>query len=190
MNLNYSSAFSFLSFSPCASFLPNYHLHISHQIVFFRRRRSAIITRPLGRPQTAIRRRISPFLSFFRNFHRGNRTNPPRTQIFSNSFPFFLIPPGLLLANKWPPMFLTGPPFYYCRRTQFNLCILLLLIIGGVEVNPSPSVSVNLTFGSLNTRSVVRVFFPRNSSEHKLLHCSRKITWIHLNQSTTVRSRI
>ena len=36
-----------------------------------------------------------------------------------------------------------------------SLCILLLLIIGGVEVNPSLSSSVNLTFGLLNTRSVV-----------------------------------
>ena len=52
-------------------------------------------------------------------------------------------------------MFLIGPPFYYRRQTRFNLCILLLLIIGGVEVNPDSSSSVRLTFGSLNTRSVV-----------------------------------
>ena len=50
---------------------------------------------------------------------------------------------------------LTGPPFYCRRRTRFNLCILLLLIIGGVEVNPGPSSSLNLTFGMLHTRSVV-----------------------------------
>ena len=50
---------------------------------------------------------------------------------------------------------ITGPPFYFRRQTRFNLCILLLLIIRGVEVNPGPSSSVNLTFGMLNTRSVV-----------------------------------
>ena len=42
----------------------------------FRRRRSVIIARPRGRPQTATRRRFSPFLSFFRHFHRSNRTHP------------------------------------------------------------------------------------------------------------------
>ena len=63
----------------------------------FRRRRSAIIARPLGRPQTATRRRISPFLSFFRHFHRGNRTYPTWTQIFSNSFPTFV-------DTTWPPL--------------------------------------------------------------------------------------
>ena len=63
----------------------------------FRRRRSAIIARPLGRPQTATRRRISPFLSFFRHFHRGNRTHPTWTRIFSNSFPTFA-------DTAWPPL--------------------------------------------------------------------------------------
>ena len=109
----------------------------------------------VGRLPTATRHRISPFLSFFRHFHCKNLTHPPRTQIFQNSFQTFLIPCGFLLANKWPPMILTGPSFYCHRQTRFNLCILLLLIIGGVEINPSLSSSVNLTFGMLNTRSVV-----------------------------------
>ena len=121
----------------------------------FRRRCSAIIARPLGRPQTANGRRISSFLSFFRHFHRGNRTHPPRTQIFSNSFPIFS-------DTTWPPL---GKQMttHVSHRTSILLpppnsvqsCILLLLIIGGVEVNPGPSSSVNLTFGSLNSRSVV-----------------------------------
>ena len=41
------------------------------------------------------------------------------------------------LGNKWPPMTLTGPPFYYRRRTRFNLCIPLLLIIGELRSTPT-----------------------------------------------------
>ena len=48
-------------------------------------------------------------------------------------------------------------------KTRFNFSILLLLIIGGIEVNPGPSSSLNLTFGLLNTRSVV--------NKAPLLHC-------------------
>ena len=121
----------------------------------FRRSLSAIIARPLGRPQTTIRRRISPFLSFSVTFIAAIAHIQPELRFFQTHSLLFLIPPGLLLANKWPPMFLTGPPFYCRRQTLFNLCILLLLIIGGVGVNTGPSSSVNLTFGSLNTRSVV-----------------------------------
>ena len=62
---------------------------------------------------------------------------------------------GLFSLNKWPLLTLTGPPFYCSRRTRLNLSMLLLLIIGGIEVNPGPSSSLNLTFGMLNTRSVV-----------------------------------
>ena len=40
-------------------------------------------------------------------------------------------------------------------RTRLNFSMLLLLIIGGVEVCPGPSLSPNLTFGMLNTRSVI-----------------------------------
>ena len=63
----------------------------------FCRRHSAIIAQALGRPQTAIRRKISPFLSCFHHFHRGNLTHPPRTRIFSNSFPIFS-------DSTWPPL--------------------------------------------------------------------------------------
>jgi hypothetical protein len=73
----------------------------------------------------------------------------PKLRFFQAHSQLFLIIPGLLLANKCPPMILAGPPFYYRRQTRFNLGILLLLIIGGVEVNPGSSSSVNLTFGSL-----------------------------------------
>ena len=89
---------------------------------------------------------FSPFLSFFPSLSSlQSHTSNLNSDFFKLVANFLLIPPGLLLANKWPPMFLTGPPFYCRRRTRFNLCILLLLIIGGVEVNPGPSSSVNLT---------------------------------------------
>ena len=63
----------------------------------FRRRRSAIIARPLGWPQTTTRRNISTFLSFFRHFHRGNCTHQTWTRIFPNSFPTFSF-------TTWPPL--------------------------------------------------------------------------------------
>ena len=67
----------------------------------------------------------------------------------------FHISPGLFSLNKWPLLTLTGPPFHCSCRTRLNLSMLLLLIIGGVKVNPGLSSSPNLTFGMLNTRSVV-----------------------------------
>ena len=67
----------------------------------------------------------------------------------------FPVSPGLFSLNKWPVLILTGPPFYCRRWTRLNLSTLLLLIFGGVEVNPGPLSSPNLTFGMLNTRSVV-----------------------------------
>ena len=66
-------------------------------------------------------------------------------------------------TNQWPSMLLTGPPFHCRRRTRLSHSILLLLIIGGVEVNPGPLSSINLNFGLLNTRSVV--------NKASLLHC-------------------
>ena len=48
---------------------------------------------------------------------------------------------------------LLQPPFHCRRRTRANLFALLLLIIGGVEVNPGPT--SNLRLGVLNTRSIV-----------------------------------
>ena len=102
----------------------------------------------------------------------------------------FLASPGLLLANKWPPMILTGPPFYCCRRTRFNLCILLLLIIGGVEVNPGPSSSVNLTFGMLNTRSVVNKAPLLHSliADHDLSLLALTETWIETDDPTVFKN--
>ena len=46
-------------------------------------------------------------------------------------------------------------PDYCRRRSRLNLSIPLLLVIGGVKVNPCPSPSTNLPFGMLNIRSVV-----------------------------------
>ena len=72
--------FTILAQSPSSTFLFD---HV------FRRRRSAIIARPLGQPKTATRRSISPFQSFFRHFHRDSFTQSHWTQILSNSFPTF-----------------------------------------------------------------------------------------------------
>ena len=149
MNLNHSSA------SSCSSVLPDYHLHLSRQIVFI-----VDAAPPLSLDLSAGRKqplavKFHPFCHFSVTFVAAIAHIQPELRFFQTHSQLFLTPPGLLLANKWPPMFLTGPPFYCCRRTRFNLCSLLLLIIGGVEVNPGPSSSVNLTFGSLNTRSVV-----------------------------------
>ena len=72
--------------------------------------------------------------------------------VVDSRFPVSL---GLFSLNKWPVLILTGPPFYFRRRTRLNLNMLLLLIIGGVEVDPGPSSSPDLTFGMLDTRSVV-----------------------------------
>ena len=144
-----------LSFSPSSPFSPDHHLHLSHPIMFF-----VGAVPPLSLDLSAGRKQpfaveFHPFCHFSATFIAAIAQIHPELRFFQAHSQLFLIPPGLLLANKWPPMFLTGPPFYCRRRTRFNLCILLLLIIGGVEVNPGPSSSVNLTFGSLNTRSVV-----------------------------------
>ena len=48
---------------------------------------------------------------------------------------------------------LLQPPFHCRRRTRANLFTLLLLIVGGVEVNPGPT--SNFRLGMLNTRSIV-----------------------------------
>ena len=154
INSNFS-AFSCSSFSLGSPFLPDCHLNLSHQTVFF-----VGAAPPLSLDHSAGRKQplsveFRYFCHFSVTFIAAIAHIQPEFRLFQTQCQHLLIPPGLLLANKWPPMFLTGPPFYCRRRTRFNLCILLLLIIGGVEVNPGPSSSVNLTFGSLNTRSVV-----------------------------------
>ena len=88
---------------------------------------------------------------FAHNFHFFHQVSAS----FISADICFHISPGLFSLNKWPLLILTGPPFYCSRRTRLNLSMLLLLIIGGVEVNPGLSSSPNLTFGMLNTRSVV-----------------------------------
>ena len=153
-NSNYS-AFSCSSFSLCSPFLPDYHFYLSYQIVFF-----VGAAWPLSLDHSAGRKQpiaveFHHFCHFSLTFIKAIAHIQPELIFLKTQCHFLLIPPGLLLANKWPPMFLTGPPLYCRRRTRFNLCILLLLIIGGVEINPGPSSSVNLTFGSLNTRLVV-----------------------------------
>ena len=157
MNLNHSSAFSCSSFSPCLPFSPDHHLHLSHPIMFF-----IGAVPPLSLDLSAGRKQplavvFDPFCHFSVTFIATIQHIHPELRFFSNSFQTSSVitwpPPGKQMAP--PPMILTGPSFYCRRRTRLNVCILLLLIIGGVEVNPGPSSSVNLTFGMLNTRSVV-----------------------------------
>ena len=91
---------------------------------------------------------------------------------------FFHVSPGLFSSNRWPFFPITGPPFYCRRRSRLNLSMLLLLIIGGVEVNPGPSPSNNLTFGMLNIRSVVNkapllaILFPASARARLILQKS------------------
>ena len=115
-------------------------------------------------------------------------TNPhihPELTFFPFRSPLFLIPPGLLLTNKWPSMLISHrTSFLYSncrRRTRFNLSILLLLIIiGGVEVNPGPSSSLNLTFGLLNARSVVNKasLFHNLIADNDLSFLALTDTWV------------
>ena len=72
------------------------------------------------------------------------------------------------------------PPFYCRRRSRLNLSMLLLLIIGGVEVNPGPSPSTNLTFGMLNVRSVVNKAPLLHSliTDHDLSILALTETWV------------
>ena len=87
-------------------------------------------------------------------------------------------------------MILTGLPFYCRRRTRLNLWILLLLIIEGVEVNLSPSSSVNLTFGMLNTRSVV-IEAPLLHSliaDHDLSLLALTETWIKTDDPPVIKN--
>ena len=65
MNLNCSSAFSCSSFSLCSPFFPDYHLCFSHRIVFFVGAAPPLSLDHSAGRQTATRRKISPFLSFF-----------------------------------------------------------------------------------------------------------------------------
>ena len=97
MNLNYSSAFFMFILLALFAILARLSSSSFSPDRVFRRRRSAIIARPLGRPKSTTRRRISPFLSFFRHFHRCNLTHPPWTQIFSHSFQTFF-------DTTWPPL--------------------------------------------------------------------------------------
>ena len=69
-----------------------------------------------------------------------------------NVFMFYL---AFFPSNRWPFLLIAELPFYCRHRFRWNLSMLLLLIIWGVEVNPGPSPSTNLTFGMLNIRSVV-----------------------------------
>ena len=60
----------------------------------------------------------------------------------------------LISPNSWPPLLLTRTPFYCHWQSWSNLLVLLLLLISGVEVNPSPS-SAGPCLGVLNVRSTV-----------------------------------
>ena len=189
-NLNCSSAFSCSSFSLCSPFSPDYHIYFSHQIVFF-----VGAAPPLSLDHSADRKqpltvKFHPFCHFSGTLIAAISHIHPELRIFQTHSKFFLTLPGLLLTNKWPPMFLTGSPFYCRRRTRFNLCILLLLIIGGVEVNPGPSSSVNLAFGMLNTRSVVNKapLIHNLIADNDLSLLALTETWIKLDDPPVIKN--
>ena len=99
MNLNYSSAFSCSSFSPCSSVLPDYHLHLSHQIVFF-----VGATPPLSLNLSAGHKQLfgvefHPFCHFSVTFIH------PELRYFQTHSQFFLIRPGLFLQTNGHPCF-------------------------------------------------------------------------------------
>ena len=101
----------------------------------------------------------------------------------------FRISPGIISIKTWPPMLLTGPPFHYRRRTRSNLATLLLLVIGGVEMNPGPS-SASLAFGVLNTRSVVNKASLLHSliSDNDLDILALTETWVGADDPPVIKS--
>ena len=112
MKLNYSCAFSCLSFLHCLPFSPDHHLQLSYSIMFF-----VSAHPPLSLDLSAGRKQplavvFHPFCHFSVTFiatishiHTELKFCQTHSQLFPAS-------PGLLLANKWPHMILTGPPFY------------------------------------------------------------------------------
>ena len=142
INSNFS-AFSCSSFSLCSPFLPDCHLNLSHQTVFF-----VGAAPPLSLDHSAGRKQplsveFHYFCHFSVTFIAAIAHIQPEFRLFQTQCQHLLMPPGLLLANKWPPMFLTGSPFYCRHRTRFNLCILLLLIIGGSSRSQSRPVIIS-----------------------------------------------
>ena len=185
--VNYSCACSCSSFLHCLPFSPDHHLQLSYSIMFF-----VGADPPLSLDLSADHKQplavvFHPFCHFSFTFivtvshiHTGLKFCQTHSQLFPAS-------PGLLLANKWPPMILTGPPFYCCCRTGFNLCILLL---GGVEVNPGPSSPVNFTFGMLNTRSAVNKAPLLHSliADHDLSLLALTETWIKTDDPPVIKN--
>ena len=140
---------------------------------------------------------LSPGHDSLRKHHFDFELQYSRTyHSFSTSFiviePFskhFCISPGLFSVQKWPPMLLTGPPFHCRRRTRSNLATLLLLVIGGVEMNPGP-LSASLTFGVLNTRSVVNKAPLIHSliSDNDLGVLALTETWVRADDPPVIKS--
>ena len=161
MNLNDSFSLSGSCFSsspslsPCSSLSSDHRLHHSRPVMF-----SVGADPPLSPDlPTDFKQQVAAtfhcFSQFFTTFTATNPHIHPGLTFLPFRSPFSLMSPGLLLTNQWPSMLLIGPSFHCLRWTRFNLSILLLMTIGGIEVNPGLSSSLNLTFGLLNTRSVV-----------------------------------
>ena len=142
INLNESFAFSCSSSSTAPSF-SIYSFFLATNASFFVSSGVVIVLSP-----NRVLLENQYFLSETSTFHHVSFSSFLISNCFHASS-------GLFSSNRWPSLLIAGPPFYCRRRTRMNLSMLLLLIIGGVEVNPGPSPSNNLTFGMLNIRSVV-----------------------------------
>ena len=113
--LNDSRAISCSSFFHYWLFSPDHHLQPTCLVWFFVGADTPLsLDLSPGRTQL-LAVVLHPFCYFSGTFiatvshiHTGLKFFQTHSQLFPAS-------PGLLLANKWPPMFLTGPPFY-CRR--------------------------------------------------------------------------
>ena len=118
----------------------------------------------------------------FHSFTTSFTAIEPFSQHFRSS-------PGIISVKTWPPLLLTGPPFHYRRRTRLNLATLLLLFIGGVEMNPGPS-SASLAFGVLNTRSVVNKASLLHSliSDNDLDILALTETWVGADDPPVIKS--
>ena len=92
----------------------------------------------------------------------------------------FLASPGLLLVNKWPPMFLTGLHSTAAAELDSICASYCFSLSGELRSTPARHRPVNLTFGMLNTRSAVNKAPLLHSliADHDLSLLALTETWI------------